>query len=131
MIIGSLGDIVFSVSPDKVNTIKNIKWKSSARYAEHDLHLSDTILEFVGNDAEEFSFDMHFSVHLGIDPIEQITKILTAKRSGKTMLLMLGKKAYGKNKWVITGVNTGLTTTDGSGNVIEADVTVTLKAYTG
>ncbi len=131
MIIGCLGDIVFSTSPNKINTIKNMKWKSTVKFAEQDRHLNDPLLEFTGNDADEFSFSMNLSVHLGVNPIEQIAKLLSAKREGRVMPLVIGPKAYGTNKWVITSLQTELTQVDNRGNVISAEVSVTLKAYAG
>ena len=45
-VIGALGDIVFSVSRDKVNTIDDVKWETGVRFAEHDRHLKIPLLEF-------------------------------------------------------------------------------------
>ncbi|MEG0941967.1 MAG: phage tail protein, partial [Oscillospiraceae bacterium] len=102
MIVGCLGDIVFSVSSNEVNTISNVKWTSTAKYAELDRHLNDPLLEFTGNDADEFTFSMYFSTFLGVNPMGQIVKLLNAKREGRVMPLVIGAKAYGTHKWVIT-----------------------------
>ncbi|MCL1903743.1 MAG: phage tail protein [Oscillospiraceae bacterium] len=42
-IVGSLGDIVFSVSPKQVKTFDNMQWSSSMRYATHNRHLKDLV----------------------------------------------------------------------------------------
>lgn len=128
-IIGTLGDIVFEVSQNKVNTITSVEWNSSANYASHDRHLKDPLLEFTGNDNDTFSLSMKFSVFLGVDPMKEITKLLTAERNAEVMRLVIGPKAYGKNKWVITKSSHTLDRFDNRGNLLVASATVSLTAY--
>jgi len=130
-IIGTLGDIVFAVSKNEVKTFEDMKWESSAQYATHNRHLKDVLLEFTGTDADKINFTMHFSVFLGVDPMAELVKILEAERSGKTMRLVIGSKAYGKNKWVITGTSKALQTFDNKGNLLVANVSISLSAYAG
>ena len=42
MIVGALGDVVFSVSSRTLKTISNFVWSGSARYATHDLHAGNS-----------------------------------------------------------------------------------------
>lgn len=128
-IIGTLGDVVFSVSRETVRTFDGLKWESGAKYAEHDRHLKDVLLEFTGTDADTISFTMTLSVFLGVNPITEITKILNAERTGKVMRLVIGSKAYGKDKWVITKSSKDLERFDNKGNLIVAKVSVSLMAY--
>lgn len=128
-VIGSLGDIVFSVSRNQVKTFTGLKWDSSAQYSTHNRHLKDPLLEFTGTDADTISFKMTFSVFLGVDPMGEITKLLNAERAGKVMRLVIGTKAYGKYKWVITKTSKDLERFDNKGNLLAAQVSVSLKAY--
>lgn len=130
-VVGTLGDIVFSVSRRKVKTFDGLKWESSAKYATHDRHLKDVLLEYTGTDADTISFTMFFSAFLGVNPMGEITKLLKAERSGKVMRLVIGNKAYGKNKWVITKTSKDLEKFDKRGNLLAAKVNVSLKAYAG
>lgn len=130
-VVGTLGDVVFSVSRSKVKTFDGLKWASSAKYATHDRHLKDVLLEYTGTEADTISFTMFFSVFLGVDPMGEITKLLNAERSGKVMRLVIGSKAYGKNKWVITQTSKDLDKFDKRGNLLAAKVSVSLKAYAG
>ena len=50
MIVGALGDVVFSVSSRTLKTISNFVWSGSARYATHDLHAGNSISEYTGTD---------------------------------------------------------------------------------
>lgn len=129
--IGTLGNIVFSVSKNQVKTLDGLKWDSSAQYAQHNRHLKDVLLEFTGTDADKISFSMYFSVFLGVDPMQEITKLLNAERSGAVMRLVIGGKAYGKNKWVITGTSKDLQKFDNKGNLLIAKVNISLLAYAG
>lgn len=127
--IGTLGDIVFSVSQKKTSTFDNMKWDSSAKYGKHERHLQETLLEFIGTENDTITFTMYFSVFLGINPMQEIVKLLEAERSGKVMRLVIGPKAYGKNRWVITSTSKGLERFDAEGNLLVASVNVTLEAY--
>lgn len=127
--IGALGDIVFFVSRNQVKTFDGLKWDSSARYASHDRHMQETLLEFTGTDNDKISFSMYFSVFLGVKPIDEITKLLNAERNGKVMPLVIGRKAYGRNKWVITKTSKDLERFDKKGNLLTAKVSVSLEAY--
>ena len=127
--IGTLGDIVFSVSRNQVNTFDGLKWESSAQYAQHNRHLRDVLLEFTGTDADKISFSMFFSVFLGVNPLTEITKLLNAERNGRVMRLVIGTKAYGKHRWVITQTSKTLERFDNKGNLLMASVNVSLLAY--
>jgi phage protein U len=130
-VIGTLGDIVFSVSHNKVLTFDGLKWDTSAKYATHDRHLKETLLEFTGNEADTISFSMFFSAYLGVNPMAEITKLLNAERKGRAMRLVIGSKAYGTHKWVITKTDKGLEQFDKHGNLLAAKVNVSLKMYAG
>lgn len=129
--IGVLGDIVFSVSKDAINTFNNLKWNSSTKYATHKRHLQEELLEYMGPATDTITFDMNFSVFLGVNPMNEMIKLLNAERKGSVMRLVIGTKAYGKNKWVITGTGKALERFDNKGNLLVAKVGVSLKAYAG
>ena len=48
MQVGCLGDVLFSVSDDTVETINNFVWSGSARYSTHQRHLTHALTEFTG-----------------------------------------------------------------------------------
>ena len=129
--IGSWGDITFSVSRQTVKTFDGLKWESGVKYATHDRHLKEPLLEFTGTDTESMSFSMFFSVFLGVNPIVEVSKLLKAMRRGEVHRLIIGPKAYGTGKWVITKLSNSLERTDGRGNIIAAKVSVTMKSYSG
>lgn len=127
--IGSLGGVVFSVSTNQVKTFYDFKRSGSAKYASHDRHLKDTLLEFMGNDPDKITFSMSLSVFLGINPQSEISRLRAAQRSGRIMHLVIGRQSYGN--WVITSLSTDYDRIDNKGNVLIANVSVSLTAYAG
>ena len=69
MQIGTLGEVVFSVSDSVVETINNFVWSGSARYAAHQRHLTNALTEFTGLDPDGITFDIFVSAYLGVDPM--------------------------------------------------------------
>lgn len=127
--IGSWGGIVFSVSRQTVKTFDDLKWDAAAKYSTHDRHLKEPLLEFTGTDVEKMTFSMFFSVFLGVNPISEVAKLLQAMRRGEVHRLVIGPKAYGTNKWVVTKVSTALKRYDSGGNLLVAAVNVTMNSY--
>ena len=127
--VGTLGNITFSASSRQVNTFDNMTWNNSARYASHDRHLRSTLLEFVGTAAGTIPFTMYFSAFLGVNPDKEIAKVIIAMRTGQAMRLVIGRRAYGRHKWVVTKATAGLKRFDKEGNLIVASMNVTLEEY--
>ena len=128
-LIGSWGDFTFEVSRESVKTFTGLKWDSSVKYATHDRHLKEPLLEFTGKDVESMSFSMLFTIFLGVNPIKEIAKLLQAMRRGEVHRLVIGTKAYGTSKWVITKVSSSLDKYDSKGNLLSSKVSVTMKSY--
>jgi len=127
--IGCLGDIVFSVSAKTVRTIDNVQWSGSARYGEHQRHLTDTLTEFTGLDPDTISFDMVLSVYLGVEPQAELVKIWQYERTGKAVPLVIGDKTYGKYRWTIKSHRIRMQHYDKYGNLTGATVSVNLLEY--
>lgn len=127
--IGSLGGIVFSVSTNQVKTFDDLKRSGSAKYASHNRHLKDTLLEFTGNDPDKITFSMNLSVFLGVDPQSEIAALRAAKHAGRIMHLVIGRQSYGN--WVINSLSEDYDRVDNKGNVLIANVSVSLTAYAG
>ncbi len=130
-VIGTWGDITFAVSRNQIKTFDGLKWDSGAKYSTDDRHLKEPLLEFTGTDVESMTFTMFFSAFLGVNPIAEVSKMLKAMRRGEVHRLVIGPKAYGTNKWVITKLSNSLNRYDNRGNLLVAKVSVTMKSYSG
>ena len=118
--IGNWGDFTFYVSRSSIKTFDDLKWESSVKYATHERHLKEPLLEFTGQDVESMTFTMFFSAFLGVNPISEVANLLQTMR---------GPKAYGTNKWVITKLSNSLKRYDRWGNLLVASVNVTMQSY--
>lgn len=127
--IGSWGDVTFSVSRKQVKTFDGLKWDAGVKYATHERHLREPLLEFTGTEVETISFKMYFSAFLGVNPIQEVSKIIQAMRRGEVHPLVIGTKGYGTGKWVITKLSNSLDRYDSKGNLLVASVNVTMQSY--
>ena len=66
MRIGTLGNLVFQVSSETVQTIDDLQWSGSAQYSTHQRHLGKGLLEFTGVDPDDLSFSIFLSRSLGV-----------------------------------------------------------------
>ena len=73
--IGTFGKLSFIVSSNTVKTFDELKWDTSAKYATHDRHLKDDLLEFLGPEPEQITFKMKFSVFLGVNPLKAVNDL--------------------------------------------------------
>ena len=76
MPIGSLGPIIFEVSSSKARTFKDMKRNTKGRYGSHEIIGGKPVIEFMGPDGEELSFTMQFSVAWGLNPQEEVQKVI-------------------------------------------------------
>lgn len=127
--VGSLGDVVFSVSKRRVKTITSVKWVSGARYSFHSRHLLKPLPEFQGPDTGTLSFDVTLSVFLGVVPSNEIRKLNQYVEEGRTLPFILGRKIMGSYRWVIDKASKDLERFDKKGNLVAARVSLSLKEY--
>lgn len=127
MIVGALGDIVFSVSSRTLKTISNFVWSGSARYATHDLHAGNSISEYTGTDLAKITFDIQLLASLGVDPMSEIWRLFDLERQGVTLPLTIGNHGYGRYRWTILSHKTKAEHYDGHGNIISATLSIFLS----
>lgn len=126
--IGTLGDIVFTVSDKTVRTFDNLKIDSSTNYAKHTRHNKKPLLEFQYNDTDTASFSIYMSVFLGVNPRKMQDKIDKYRKKGKILTLVIGGKKYG-TKWVITQHSKEYEDIDNKGNLRIAKSNISLQEY--
>lgn len=129
MIVGALGNIVFSTSSRQVKTISSLNWSGSARYATHDLHAGNSISEYTGTDLAKITFDIQLLASLGVDPMSEIWNLTDLERSGATLALVIGNHSYGRYRWTILSHKVKAEHFDGHGNIIGATLSISLQEY--
>lgn len=126
--IGTLGDIVFSVSQNTVRTFEGLQIESSTSYAKHTRHLQKPLLELQYSENDTASFSMYLSAFLGVNPLAMLEKIDSYRTQGKILTLIIGGKRYG-TKWVIVSHSKGMKKFDGKGNLLIAESKISLEEY--
>jgi hypothetical protein len=127
--VGCLGDIIFTVSDDAIKTFRDASLSGSVQIAGHKRHLGTTLQEFTGIDPDAFSFSIRLSKYLGTDPHVEINKIINYERTGYTLPLIVGESRIGSYRWLIEKHKIVLEGHDKSGNLVTADVTISLTEY--
>lgn len=126
--IGTLGDIVFTVSAETIQTFDGLKIESKTNYAKHTRHNKKPLLEFQYNDTDTASFTIYLSVFLGVNPRKMQVKIDKYRKKGKILTLVIGGKKYG-TKWVITQHSKDYEKFDNKGNLLIAKSSISLQEY--
>ncbi|MBQ2744334.1 MAG: phage tail protein [Lachnospiraceae bacterium] len=126
--IGTLGDIVFSVSQKTVKTFEDLKIDSKTNYAKLTRHNKKPLLEFQYNDIDTASFSIYLSAFLGVNPLSMQDKIDKYRKQGKILSLVIGGKKYG-TKWVITSHSKDYQKFDNKGNLLIAKSTISIEEY--
>lgn len=129
MPIGSLGNIVFQVSSNKVVTFDNFKRTTKARTASHDIIGQKPIIEYLGPDGEEITFTMLFRMDCGVTPSEEVAKVREMCQKGTAAYFVLCNEMIGDNKWIVTDVGETANFIDNMGRIISSQIEVTIKEY--
>ncbi len=129
MIVGCLGEIVFTVSADVVRTLSDMEWSGKARWAVHERHQSNALTEFTGLEPDEFTFDLTLSAFLGTNPMDDMVRLWTYERTGTPVPLVIGDHAYGKWLWSVVSHTSKYEATAPDGSVTYAKVSVSLMEY--
>lgn len=127
--IGTFGNIIFSVSNFRVLTFNNFKRENGAKFAEHTVIAQPPKLEFLHRDLEEISFDMIFMKSLGVNPADEYDKLKKTCNTGAANFLVLNNKVYGDIEFIIESLSERVDYFDGVGNVTSCKVSVKLKEY--
>ena len=123
--IGSFGTVVFSVSRDKVETFRSMKWKSTATYTKHKVHGKDEVLELTGFAAGQITMEIELSAFFGVDPMAQLKALEKMMTDGTAKQLVLGTTVIGR-KWVIQALNRDIGYVYRDGALLSAKASLTL-----
>lgn len=93
--IGTLGDVVFQVSTDKVLTFQSLQRTGRARYQKHNVISTKPVLEFVGDDLDEIPLTITLNQNLGIKVVSEITRLRDYKSNGERLALIIGGRVFG------------------------------------
>ena len=130
MAIGNLGKtITFEVSDKKVLTFNNLSRTVKGRWTQHNIIDRKPKPEFLGPDLDGMTFKVSLSAMHGVKPRKTIETIEKAITKGTVLPFVVGGKKVGSNSWVITAVSETWNCVYSKGELVTADVNLTLMEY--
>ncbi|BAQ11439.1 p2 family protein [Bacillus sp. OxB-1] len=128
-VIGSYGEVVFEVSPKKMLSFSELEKNNRSRWAEHEIQGQKAKLEFEGAGLDDLKYKLLLRAENGINPMKEMAKLEKMNDRGMAAHFILGNKPIAPNKFVITELSEALKNIDQLGNILSAEVTVSLKEY--
>ena len=127
--IGTLGDIAFEVSEEKIRTFNNYKFSAGANYSEHNIHVKRSLLEFTGLKAASASIDIVLDESLGLTVADELEKLTQLLENHEAVKFILDGKIQGSEKWVLEGLEVSHEIINNQGRTIRAGVNIKLREY--
>lgn len=127
--LGSLGELPFVCSMNKVRTFSDLSRELSVRWAKHDLIGQKPVLEFVGEDLNAVSLKMRFDVSLGIAPKDGLDRLKRMMENKLYKTLIIGGENLGR--YVIESISEERKYHAGDGLCLVAEATVNLTEWAG
>lgn len=127
--IGSLGELPFVCSEDKVRTFSELTRDLAVRWARHDVIGKKPILEFVGPDLMSASLRIRFDVSLGVSPEEGLDRLKRMMENKQYKTLVVGSETLGR--FVIESISEERKYHAGNGTCLVAEATINLMEWAG
>lgn len=128
MMIGALGNIPFYVTMSESQLLSGLMWNSGARYSEHARHGETDMLEYVGSNPDQITFDLKLSAFLGTNPTKMLDSLKTLHKNHSAVRFALGTMII-PGSWVLSDMEVSLEHFHKDGTLLSADVSITLKEY--
>ena len=130
MEIGHFGkQIVFSTSDKKVLTPSQFTQKVSGEWSSQKRIAKKARKEFNGAGLRKLTFKIVLDATLGVKPRKTMEKIEKAVENGTAERMVVGGKAIGKNKFVITDISEAWDVVYNGGELARATLSVTMEEY--
>ncbi len=96
MQIGSLGDVVFETSAEKVLTPSSFSKERSARHEDHQVQGGLPRSEFLAPELASYDLSIRLCASLGVNPIEMADQLSAYSTTGEVVRLILAGWNLGK-----------------------------------
>lgn len=127
--IGVFANLTFEVSTLKVFTFDDYRRETKARYEKHKLINRTPVLEFLGRDLTEISFEMKFHRQLGVNPRTAARRVRELCEKGTADYLVIGTEIISDNLFVIESCSEAVEAWDGWGKPVLSTVKVKMLEY--
>lgn len=128
--IGNIGKtIIFEVSDEKILRFDSLTRTVKGRWASHPRVGKKPKKQFLGPDSETIMMSITLNAEHGVKPRKTMRKIQRAIRRGRPKRVVIGKKALGKNKFVITEISETYDRVLNRGEIVKASCDIILEEY--
>jgi len=130
IMFGTLGELVFATSSDKLFTFSDFSRKSSVNVKENQVIGKKPIPEVVNQNLHHISFSMSFNADrpdMRVNPMKEVNKLRAMMDSRRPYNLLIGPRPLGS--YIITSINDVWKYIDADGHPHVIDVSVELKEY--
>ena len=133
--IGAIGSrfiedvILFEVSPERVLTLDNFVRRNGVRFAENNTLLRKPVSQYIGPALDAISFSIKLKAEYGVNPKEEFNKLIHLQRSGASLSIMLGRRAFGVFRWRINSLGIPEERIDNMGICLSSTVSIDLREY--
>ena len=103
--IGTLGNVVFSVSSNRVLTPTGISGTSGSDWGSHDVVHGKARSEWVGPKCKTYRFDMTLRAQDGVPPRRTLNQLQQMAESANAYYFVLGGQPMADNPFKITSLS--------------------------
>ena len=130
MAVGTLGQIVFEVSDQKILTFDGMTRDVSGRWTEHEVMGVKPKPEFLGPGNQKIALPITLSAGLGVRPRKMLEMVERMVESGDAEYLIINCRPVGKNPFCISSSSETWGDMYSHGELAKASLTITLEEYT-
>lgn len=127
--LGSLGDIVFIVTHQKIRTFTDFRRNNNDRWGANEIINNKPRSQFLGPGLDTIDLTVRVDASYGLNPRKEVDKLVEYSRKGKVMPFIIGNKGLGVKHWKITSLTQEWTNVDSKGQLITAIYNLTLEEY--
>lgn len=127
--IGNFGNFEFEVSEGNVKTFQELNFTKSAAFTEHKIINSHPLLEFTGFNSSSATLKIILDADFGLNPEQELQVLHDMLESHEAEALILNGIVQGGDLWVIEDLSENLVRVGSRGEVLRAEVNLTLKEY--
>jgi phage protein U len=122
MAIASFSSKVFQVNSNKMYTFQEFQYTSSLQTDKQDVAGSKPSTYNKGPDLDSMSFKLVLDVAFGVNPRKEWDSWKAIMNSGMAYPFILGGRALGSYKWLLTSVSPSNVVLDGKGNILSLEL---------
>lgn len=127
--LASYGKITFKVTEDEIKIFDNFNITRKARYVAHDRINNKPLLQFMGLEADNISFNMQLVQGITGNVSDDLKTLQDMFKRAEANALFLGQKKLGS--FVIESMNEAYRMIDNLGNLEVVNVNLSLREYMG